>query len=598
MNAPGSNKATDFASKSDDELLVAIRRGSVDAYGELWIRHERRALALARRLTSRGADDVVAEAFARILRVVRSGKGPVSNFQAYLSTTIRSLIIDASRVKSSNVVPIGDQTVLAYLSGTVPGPEDIITHGPGIEADVAKAAWESLSERDRAIMWATAVDGYSTAEIAAQMGVSTGRAAVWVHRARQRIRAAFLANQAPATGDAVCDRHRRHLRMYLRGKLSDAEDRALSTHLQGCRGCADAFAVARDVNERIRSAVTVLVPGGSLAGHSMSSPAARLRALRPRRTMVRRFAGTIAPTRVAAVIATVAGTIAAASVAAVVATTTSGPSHRDVESTARSHVQPNATDLSTHSRDQSSDSSPRRRDAIVPASSAVSRPAHVPTTTSLPTTPRSTATRPPAPRSSSALRTSKSASVPHASRPPSVPRGPNLLAPGGFESFAVPDGSYVTCRTGRVVAGWTVVGRSIDVVGSRYLPPPAGDAATAHVIDLVGAEADDAVVPGGIQRAVATHAGTRYRLRFALAGNPLSDQGTHIGHVLINGKTALEFSADTRGRSADSAASMGWVTKTIDFTATSSRTTISLASGPTNGGSGVVVTDVRLQRFE
>jgi Sigma-70 region 2. len=63
--------------QTDAELLSAVAAGDDDAYGLLWRRHEAAARRLAAQLTRHGSvDDLVSEAFARVLRAVKSGAGP------------------------------------------------------------------------------------------------------------------------------------------------------------------------------------------------------------------------------------------------------------------------------------------------------------------------------------------------------------------------------------------------------------------------------------------------------------------------------------------------------------------------------------------
>jgi DNA-directed RNA polymerase specialized sigma24 family protein len=87
--------ATDTA--SDSELIARVRGGDTDAYGLLFERHRDAAIRLARQLSSSDADDLVAEAFAKLLPLLRSGGGPDLAFRAYLLTTVRRLHLDRLR---------------------------------------------------------------------------------------------------------------------------------------------------------------------------------------------------------------------------------------------------------------------------------------------------------------------------------------------------------------------------------------------------------------------------------------------------------------------------------------------------------------------
>ncbi len=84
---------------SDAELISAVRSGDTDAYGELFTRHVEAARRLARQLVSAGdVDDLVSEAFAKVLVVLQRGGGPDLAFRAYLLTAVRRLHVDRIRI--------------------------------------------------------------------------------------------------------------------------------------------------------------------------------------------------------------------------------------------------------------------------------------------------------------------------------------------------------------------------------------------------------------------------------------------------------------------------------------------------------------------
>ena len=91
---------SDVETPSDAELISRVRGGDVAAYGELFSRHEDAAQRLARQLV-RGpdADDLVSEAFAKVLSVLQGGGGPDVAFRAYLLTAVRRLHVDRIRVR-------------------------------------------------------------------------------------------------------------------------------------------------------------------------------------------------------------------------------------------------------------------------------------------------------------------------------------------------------------------------------------------------------------------------------------------------------------------------------------------------------------------
>src|SRR5689334_21731591 len=76
---------------SDSELIARVRAGDAAAYEELFLRHRDVAIRYARRFADdQGAEDLCAEAFAKILDLLQHGKGPDVAFRAYLLTTVRT----------------------------------------------------------------------------------------------------------------------------------------------------------------------------------------------------------------------------------------------------------------------------------------------------------------------------------------------------------------------------------------------------------------------------------------------------------------------------------------------------------------------------
>lgn len=93
---------------SDAELIVRVRGGDDEAFGVLFERHYDAAMRLAHQLTTTNdAEDLVAEAFAKIHRLMRRGGGPDVAFRAYLLTAVRRLHVDQVR-SGSRLQTAGD----------------------------------------------------------------------------------------------------------------------------------------------------------------------------------------------------------------------------------------------------------------------------------------------------------------------------------------------------------------------------------------------------------------------------------------------------------------------------------------------------------
>lgn len=169
----------------DAELLARSRDGDCLAFAELFLRYRRVARRVAARTSSvLDPDDVSAEAFMRVWRALRNGGGPSQAFGAYLSTSVRNVALNWSRVPRE--VPV-DPQALAVALETASDTEVAFA-----EADLIGRAFRSLPQRWREALWATEVEGVTTGELAGRMGISNNTAAALCLRARDGLRKAWL----------------------------------------------------------------------------------------------------------------------------------------------------------------------------------------------------------------------------------------------------------------------------------------------------------------------------------------------------------------------------------------------------------------------
>jgi len=174
---------------SDRELLARVRGGDPTAFGDLWERHEPDARAFARYLTRspHESDDVVAEAFAKVLRAIHGGAGPTEAFRPYLMTAIRRTWW--RRTEQRPAIPLDDD-------GS-DGPPMIHSTIDWELADeefegAAGRALRSLSPRWQTVLWHTEIEGRSSAEVGEILGISPNAAAALIGRARDGLRRAYL----------------------------------------------------------------------------------------------------------------------------------------------------------------------------------------------------------------------------------------------------------------------------------------------------------------------------------------------------------------------------------------------------------------------
>lgn len=172
---------------SDTELLVLIRDGDDDAFGELWTRHIGLAVHIARRVTHDfDAADLSSEAFTRILRAIRNGSGPRDEFRGYLATTIRAVAASWAR---------GMHATVDIESIPEPAFDDerLIAIDELDSRHRAVTAFRSLPERWQTALWYSTVEGRSNTEIAEILGVRATAVGMLTLRARAGLRKAWDA---------------------------------------------------------------------------------------------------------------------------------------------------------------------------------------------------------------------------------------------------------------------------------------------------------------------------------------------------------------------------------------------------------------------
>ena len=133
----------------DSELVARVRACDDAPYAELYRRHRHAATALARTLTDRAAaDDVVAEAFEKLLLRIRCGGGPQTAFRPYLLQTVRTVAVDSSR-RARRLVAVEDTDTPAEVVGT---PEDSLFDTVYERTTLARA-FGTLPDRWQTFLW-------------------------------------------------------------------------------------------------------------------------------------------------------------------------------------------------------------------------------------------------------------------------------------------------------------------------------------------------------------------------------------------------------------------------------------------------------------
>ncbi|MBF4764613.1 sigma-70 family RNA polymerase sigma factor [Nocardioides islandensis] len=250
----------DELSRLGDADLVARARDGEDApYAELFRRHRPAATALARTLTDRAAaDDVVAEAFEKLLTRIRAGGGPQSAFRPYLLQTVRTVSVDASR-RTRRLVVADDPEAAAEPDAP---PEDSLFDTVYERTTLARA-FGALPDRWQTFLWLSFVEGADRQEIATILGINVGGVSALGYRAREGLRRAYLDAHLVSAPTTTCAEVWPLLSGAVRGGLTPAQSKKVDGHVAACEYCRSALAELDSVNARLGVLLAPLVLGAA-----------------------------------------------------------------------------------------------------------------------------------------------------------------------------------------------------------------------------------------------------------------------------------------------------------------------------------------------
>lgn len=257
----------DLDSPSDAELISRVRGGDLDAYGQLFGRHVEAARRLARQLV-RGPDseDLVSDAFTKVMGALQKGGGPDIAFRAYLLTAVRRLHVD--RVRAQSRITTSDD--LTELDPGVPFQDTVVEQ---FENGAAARAFASLPERWQMVLWHLEVERQKPAEVAPLLGMTPNSVSALAYRAREGLRQAFLAAHLSQIGDTECRWVVDHLGGYVRKGLAKRDAGKVESHLEACRPCSARYLELVEVNNDLAGVLAPLLLGGLAAGYLTATAA-------------------------------------------------------------------------------------------------------------------------------------------------------------------------------------------------------------------------------------------------------------------------------------------------------------------------------------
>ncbi|MDN4596857.1 sigma-70 family RNA polymerase sigma factor [Leifsonia virtsii] len=240
--------------ESDTALVASARDGDEEAFAELWRRHAAAGRTVARSFSTEDPDDVVAEAYLRILAAVRNGKGPTTGFRPYLFTTIRSVAAGWGQRRREH--PLEDAEAIPDPSSTEAASME------ALDRSLTVTAFRSLPERWQEVLWYTEVEQMTAAAVAPLLGLTANGTAALAYRAREGLRQAWI--QAHIAASPEGSEHRwttERVGAYSRGGLGKRDTARIERHLAECAKCSIVAAEARNVGSRLTLVLLPLLLG-------------------------------------------------------------------------------------------------------------------------------------------------------------------------------------------------------------------------------------------------------------------------------------------------------------------------------------------------
>lgn len=247
-----SDPSADPTAAVDLRLVTRAVAGDPSAFEELYRRHA----PLARRVAwsvlhnESDAEDVVADAFERLLRVLPADRlHDRRAFRGYLLVATKNLALNAARLRQRHPSASDDGEDRAGLENPL---DEVVDHE---EIGVVRRAFRALPERWRSVLWLTEVEGLSHKAAAELLGVSPNSVSHLAMRARAGLRETFLQASSEGPTAEACRFTRERLAAHAGGALPAVEAAQVEEHLATCASCRARFAEVVDLASTLRHVV-------------------------------------------------------------------------------------------------------------------------------------------------------------------------------------------------------------------------------------------------------------------------------------------------------------------------------------------------------
>jgi len=181
----------------DEALLGRLRAGDDGAFVMLVDRYHQPMLRLARSMVSSEAvaEEAVQDTWVGVVRGIERFEGR-SSFKTWLFRILVNRVRSAATREQRNAelesVHAVDPTRFDARGQWADPPEDWTRSDDRLEAamwaPIVKAALEEIPARQRAVVVLRDVEGLSSAEVCAVLGVTAGNQRILLHRGRSRLR--------------------------------------------------------------------------------------------------------------------------------------------------------------------------------------------------------------------------------------------------------------------------------------------------------------------------------------------------------------------------------------------------------------------------
>lgn len=262
-----------FRPLSERELLERVRGGEVGAFGELWRRNASASLRSANYLAGDlDPEDVLAESYLRVFKILQDGRGPTSGFRTYVQVTMKNV---AAAIRRAG----GEHVNLDELYEGIPELTESGFEQRSADGALVRQALAALPEDWQEVLWCTEVLGMKPREIASRLRLTPNAAAALAYRARARLKETWLElHVAYASRPAECQAVIRVFSQLAEGSATPDTRDSAEEHLAWCESCQSAFEEIQRVGSRSLKLATLsavlLAAGGLSALGSFPAPEA------------------------------------------------------------------------------------------------------------------------------------------------------------------------------------------------------------------------------------------------------------------------------------------------------------------------------------